>query len=503
MKKSILLCLLSAAFLIFSFPRSNCWLLAWVGFVPLFFALEGKTKRQAFLLAFFTGVVFWAGIVYWLGNVTVIGTIVLILYLALYVGFFGLFLSTVYSLRSTVFIIFLPTIWVILEYLRSHLLTGFPWALLGYSQCNNLSIIQIADITGAYGVSFFIVMVNMAIYSAFSLQLSAFSKIKKIIPCIICLICVLCYGFYKLSGLQSTVCGLRSMVKISVVQPNIAQELKWDARAIDLILSKYSRITESAALDNPDLIVWPEAASPGLLGEDGEIFEEISLLSEKIKIPLLIGAVARDAEDYFNTALLINSQGYIVQRYNKLHLVPFGEYIPLKKYFPFLQTIAPIGDITRGNEYTVFSLRSTVYGLRSNFAVLICFEDVFPEISREFVKRGAGFLVNITNDAWYKYTSAAYQHFQASVFRAVENRVYIARSANTGVSGFIAPSGKIISLVKDKENENIFVDGFAAQEFSVPDKKDLSFYTKHGDVFVIACFLFALCAIIALLKNKK
>jgi len=390
-----------------------------------------------------------------------------------------------------------------LEYLRSHIFTGFPWSLLGYSQCNNLPIIQIADITGAYGVSFLIVMVNMVIYSAFSLQPSAFSKIKKIILCIICLLCVLCYGFYKLSGLQSTVCGLRSMVKISVVQPNIAQELKWDARAIDLILSKYSRITESAAQDKPDLIVWPEAASPGLLGEDASIFEDIFLLGDRIKIPLLIGAVARDGDDYFNTALLILPGAHVAQRYNKVHLVPFGEYIPLKKYFPFLETVAPIGDITRGKEYTIFTLPTTYYLLPTKFAVLICFEDAFPEISREFVKRGSGFLVNITNDAWYKYTSAAYQHFQASVFRAVENRVYLVRSANTGVSGFVAPSGKIISLVQDKEGKNIFVDGFTTIAFPTSDKNELSFYTKYGDVFVIVCFLFALYGMVGVLKTKK
>jgi apolipoprotein N-acyltransferase len=183
-----------------------------------------------------------------------------------------------------------------------------------------------------------------------------------------------------------------------------------------------------------------------------------------------------------------------------LHLVPFGEYIPMRKIFPFLETVVPIGDITPGREYTIFEIPNpngssslTMAFKRSrsanNFAVLICFEDLFPELSREFVKRGADFLVNITNDAWYKKTSAAQQHFQASVFRAVENHISVVRCANTGVSGFIGPSGKIISLVRDESKRNIFVDGYKTQEIDIV-KSPISLYTLYGDVLILLLFIF-------------
>jgi len=154
----------------------------------------------------------------------------------------------------------------------------------------------------------------------------------------------------------------------------------------------------------------------------------------------------------------------------------------------------PIGDFTSGREYTVFTLST------HKFSVLICFEDLFPEISRKFVNRGAGFLVNITNDAWFKKTSSPYQHLQASVFRAVENRVFLVRCANTGVSGFIAPSGKIVALVGDKSGENIFVSGYKSQEIPA-SKQPLSFYTCYGDIFVAVCALFVLGGIIIFRKK--
>ena len=496
------LCIFSALLLILSFPRSNYWIFAWVGFVPLFFALKNKSKLKAFLLAYLSGVIFWAGIIYWLGNVTVIGTVVLVLYLALYFGIFGICIGDSFLQRRVSFlrklspiicIICISSVWVILEYLRSHLVTGFPWALLGYSQSNNLPVIQIANITGAYGVSFLVVMVNVVIYLAISHKFQVASK-KVYLSAALILLFVLGYGYYSL---RPVVCGLQYTIKISVVQPNISQELKWDPNARAYILKKYSSLTESAAQSNPDLIVWPEAASPEVLGDDDFAFDEIFFLAQKLNKPLLIGAVVHGPEGYFNSALLIDAFGQILQRYNKIHLVPFGEYIPLKKYFPFLETIAPIGDINRGKEYVIFK------AYQQKFSVLICFEDVFPELSREFVRRGAGFLINVTNDAWYKYSSAGFQHFQSSIFRAVENNVYVIRSANTGVSGFIAPTGRIISLVKDKAGKNIFVEGFQTQSIVLPEKKRITFYTKYGDIFVLACFLFVFYCIIFVLKKKK
>jgi apolipoprotein N-acyltransferase len=306
----------------------------------------------------------------------------------------------------------------------------------------------------------------------------------------------LLYGYYKLH--RTPYPEPSTPIKISVIQGNIPQELKWDASAKTYILDRYTRLTERAARDRPDLMIWPEASSPGLLGEDDLVFENIFSLAKKIKIPLLLGSVVRENQNYFNSALLIDSRGKIAARYDKLHLVPFGEYIPLKKFLPFLQAVVPIGDMDRGREYTIFKTKA--YDLRptTSFSVLICFEDLFPELSRRFVKKGADFLINITNDAWYKKTSAAGQHFQASVFRAVENRVNLVRSANTGISAFISPSGKIISLVRDEAGESLFITGFGTQEILIPAAKKPTFYTNYGDIFIILLFIFAIYSILHL-----
>ena len=277
--------------------------------------------------------------------------------------------------------------------------------------------------------------------------------------------------------------------------------MKWAPSASSYILDKFTRLTKQAAKAKPDLIVWPEASSPEVLGEQGAIFKEIFALAKDIRTPVLIGAVVKEGQGYFNSALLIDARGKISGRYDKLHLVPFGEYIPLKRFLPFLEAVVPIGDIAAGREYTIFTLPATYYPLPAKFSVLICFEDLFPELSRQFVKTGVQFLVNITNDAWYKKTAAASQHLQASVFRAVENRVFLVRSANTGVSGFISPAGKIISKVADLSGVDIFIDGVDTQGL-VLKKRPHTIYTRYGDFLVIVCVLFAFYGIIRALKYK-
>jgi len=494
LRKIILLCLLSAALLALTFSLSTFWFLAWFGFVPLFFAVENKSKVTRFLLAYLTGVLFWAGTIYWLAHVTLLGTIILVLYLAIYFGIFGLFCSG----RS---LILIPSAWVLLEYIRSYLFTGFPWALLGYSQYNVLPAIQIADITGVWGVSFLVMMVNVSAYKIIGNRLWEKEKKREILLPFLLVIFSLGYGYSRLYLLPATY-NLQPAIKVSVIQGNIPQELKWEPKAMGYILNKYTRLTEEAAKVDPDLIVWPEAASPGLLGEDEWVFENIYSLTKKVGLPLLLGAVTREKDIYFNSALLVDKNGQITGRYDKIHLVPFGEYIPLKKFFPFLETVVPIGDINAGKEYTIFQIGNRKSKIVNRFAVLICFEDLFPELSREFVKRGARFLVNITNDAWYKKSTAPYQHLQASVFRAVENRVPLVRAANTGISGFIAPTGKIISLVGDQARCNIFVDGFDTRQIFL-SKVGAGFYTRLGDAFIPVCLIFILFGIILQFKKKR
>ena len=499
-RKGIFLCILSAVLLILSFPKFNLEFLAWFGFVPLFLALKNKNKFKAFLFSYLTGVIFWLGTIYWLIHVTLLGLIILVLYLALYFAIFGLVLSSIQHLASSIQLFFIPSAWVLLEYLRAHLLTGFPWALLGYSQYLNLPVIQIADITGAWGVSFLVMMVNVTVYSVIGYRLSVIGGKQKFLLPILCILVTLTYGYYKIYLTPNT--AHRKPIKVSVIQGNIPQELKWDPQAKDFIIDKYIAISREALKDKPDLIIWPEAAMPVVLEEEPLYYEKVSSLAKQSHTPLLLGAVTLRDSLYYNSAILVSPEGKLLERYDKLHLVPFGEYIPLRSTLGFLETIVPIGDFARGKEYTTFKLQAPSSKLQARFSVLICFEDLFPELSREFSKRGADFLVNITNDAWFKKTSSPYQHLQASVFRAVENRVFLIRSANTGVSGFIAPNGKIISLVKDQKGRNIFISGYNTQG-TAPFKENISFYTRHGDIFIWACILLVLYGIIKIRRQRQ
>ncbi|MDD5653262.1 MAG: apolipoprotein N-acyltransferase [Candidatus Omnitrophica bacterium] len=399
----------------------------------------------------------------------------LVLYLALYFGIFGLFFSTQNARRSTPNLFFIPAIWVILEYVRSYLFTGFPWSLLGYTQYHYLPIIQIADVTGAWGVSFLVMMGNVFAYNGKKFVF------KQALIFFTVLTIVLFYGFYNLRTPHS-VHG--KAMKISVIQGNIPQELKWAQGQESKILDRYLNLSLQAAKEHPNLIIWPEAALPVVLESEPSFIAAVEKFAQEAEFPVLLGAVTLRDELYYNSAVLISGAGSLVSRYDKLHLVPFGEYIPLKQVFGFLQTVVPIGEIERGKNYTIFKEKA-------DFGVLICFEDLFPELSRGFIKRGANFLVNITNDAWYKETSAAYQHFQANVFRAVENKVYLVRSANTGISGFIAPTGKIISLVKNAQGKNIFVPGYATQDIS-PSSGKITFYSRYGDIFIILSLILCL-----------
>jgi apolipoprotein N-acyltransferase len=485
---SVVLSIISAVLLSLSFSSFNLWFFAWFGFIPLFIALENKSLRRAIVTSYLCGVIFWSLTIYWLIHVTLLGTVILVLYLALYFSFFGLGIAL-----SGDNIIFIPCWWVLLEYIRSYLFTGFPWALLGFSQYKNLPAIQIADITGVWGVSFLVILVNVMLYSVLSFKLSIPGKIKKLIILILCLGVVLTYGYCKIH------CSFPSkhqqLIRISVIQGNIPQDLKWSKQAVNFIQDRYEELTVASAGDKPDLIIWPEASVPAIWPVDTPAFARVFSLARRKDINLLIGAVSSFGKNYYNSALFIDKTGTGQEIYNKLHLVPFGEFVPLRNIFPFLESLAPVGDITAGNDYTIFKQPAP-------FGVLICFEDLFPKLSCQFARKGAKLLVNITNDAWYKKSSAPYQHFAASVFRAIENRLYLVRSANTGISGFIDPFGRILAAVHDAKAKKIFVAGYKTQNIYLNSPRR-TFYNRCGDFLIVLCLLVVAYAIYKTAKKRR
>jgi len=496
-KKQLGLCFISSLLLSFPFLNPKFALFAWFGFIPFFSALKGKNGIHAFILSYLTGALFWAVTIYWLVNVTLLGTILLVFYLALYFGVFGLAISALTKNSKTYSIVLVPSAWVVLEYLRSHLLTGFPWSLLGYSQYLNLHIIQIADISGIWGVSFVIVMFNTALYSLLNGRFLLVKQPKRgfLFTLFFLSLCFI-YSLNRI-GIYSSVNikNKAKAVKLSVVQPNIPQEMKWAASSRKLIMERYFDITDKAAGDNPDLIIWPEAALPVVLEEEPSYYLSLRDYVQGISRHLLFGAVTFKDGFYYNSAVFLSSNADLLGQYDKLHLVPFGEYIPFRNLLKFLDTIAPIGDIAKGKDYTIFKFPDS-------FGVLICFEDVFPHIARGFVSRDARFLVNITNDAWFGKTPEASQHLAASVFRAIENRVFLVRSANTGISGFISDYGKVFSLVSDEKGNNIFIAGHKTDKVYIYPKPR-TIYNRFGDFFPVGCLLAVFINLMIALRGKK
>ena len=310
------------------------------------------------------------------------------------------------------------------------------------------------------------------------------------------LIVVFSYGIFRLSVQPED----KKSVKVGVIQGNIAQDLKWRQDLRQEILGKYLSLTKLLAEKNPDLIIWPETSLPYWADKtDGSLKMIEDLLRKATSKPLLLGCVFSSQEEFFNSALFFTKER--ISNYNKIHLVPFGEYIPLRKKLPVLEMIVnqvvPIADFSFGKEFTVFDFSP-------KFSVLICFEDTISNLSRNFVKNGARMLVNITNDAWFWDSSSPYQHLQSSVFRAVENHVSLVRSANTGVSCFINDKGKIHAYVQDEFGKKTFIQGVLVGDVSYQENAKLTFYTRYGDIFIFVCFGVAIYVIITkIIKRNK
>jgi len=490
---------LSALLLILAFPKYDLWGLAWFALVPLFFALDALKTDRSVRLGFFWGVLFFFGVFNWFIHMSrtsgipiflaALAVVAIVSYLSVY---FAIFSYVYYRTRDWPLgwrLVFIPSVWAVLEFLRDWLFSGFGWAALGYSQYRNLPMIQVADLVGVFGVSFVVVMINVlikAVLTAVIQQRSWQSLVRPVVCCLLVVGTVLVYGLAHL-GVQDRT---SDRVKIAIVQGNVDQEMKWMPWAWPEIMEKYLHLTEQAAQTSPDLIIWPETSFPGYVWEAPQRYDQLKDFVRELGVPLMFGAVMKEEEEYFNTALLFSREGEEEQRYSKTHLVPFGEYLPLREQLPFLGEIVPIEDFTAGAGPVMFPVRDK----KALFAVSICFEDTVPRVVRRSVQKGARFLVNITNDAWFLDTKEPYLHLQGAVFRAVENRRFLVRAANTGVSCFIAPTGQVISQVQDTQGDATYVPGIASAQISPRD--DVTFYTKYGDVFTYLCFSCILGAVL-------
>ena len=492
-KRDIFWSLFSGILLILSFPSFDVEVLAWFALVPLFYSIEGKGLHHSFILGFLTGIISFLGILYWIivavhtyGNVPVIlsGFILLLLvvYLSLYIGAFTYLTRLIQRHSGLQTLLFAPLLWVALEYLRSFLVTGFPWANLGYSQYLNLPFIQMADITGPYGPSFVILLVNATLSKVLHQWSKRTFPFKEVIITVIILLGFLIYGYLKMGVIDRQMIQ-NPPLKIGLVQGNIDQSVKWDESFQKETLKIYEKLSFKVAEEKPDLIIWPETATPFFFQDAKEYQPFILDIPRKTNAFLLFGTpsykIQKGKVNHYNSAYLFSPSGEWVGKYDKIHLVPFGEYVPMQDLLFFIGSLGEgIGDFKSGKEIFNFALP------QGKFGVLICFEIIFPDLCRRFVKRDANFLVTITNDAWFGRTSAPYQHFSMATFRAVENRVFVARAANTGITGFIDPKGKIV------KQGRIFTE--EAMNGTIRLSSQKTFYTLYGDVFAWACAAFSL-----------
>jgi len=496
---------LAGVLLVLIFPRLNLWLLAWVSLVPLLAAADGKNCAAGFKLGWVAGTVFHAGLVYWVTvSMTLYGKLpfaVSIPILLVFAACLGLFTGLpvwgacfVQQRRGWGFSITLPFLWVAVEHLKSWFLTGFPWDLIGYSQYRLLPLIQVADITGVYGISFLIVLINCAAYNV----LRCLSK-KSPLPyselglSLLLLIAVWGYGEKKIFTIKDADAGIQ--VPLVLVQPNIPQDLKWDPKYLAQTLEKLRRLTLQAKKEYPALVVWPESATPFFFQSEETYSAQVSeIVKHMYSAYLLFGSpswkqTAGGKLAYTNSAFLISPAGEVAGKYDKMHLVPYGEYVPFAQFFPFIQKMVEgIGDFSPGEPASLASLPGC------HFGTVICYEIIFPDLVRRVALAGATFIVNITNDAWFGSTSAPHQHLAIAALRAVETGRYIARCANTGISAVIDPTGAI------EQQTGLFTE--AVLSATIYCRDDLTFYTRFGDLFAWCCYAVGLMFILNACRRR-
>lgn len=496
-----------------AFPGIGWSYVAWAAFAPLLWALCDLDVKQAFAAGFAAGLVHYFTLLYWLVHtmhtygylpvyLSILILCLLVVYLAVYPAVFAAMITWIRPGPLAALALF-PSLWVCLEYVRNFMLTGFPWGQIGYSQYQHLHLIQAADILGIYGISFLIVLANTVLFFGVlyitgstwkNLLIRGRAMAVAIAVLASALALVLVYGDKRMKTVDHMIAAAQT-VDIAVVQGNISQSEKWDAAFCHSTIDTYLRLSGEAASEGADLIIWPETATPFYFLYDRPMTEKVVSGIENIGVDFLIGAPTVTMENqairYYNSAYLIASDGDIDGRYDKVHLVPFGEYVPLKRFLPFIgHMVAQVGEFHAGRKgYTL------KWG-HIDIGVQICYEVIFPELAAEMVENRAALLVNITNDAWFGRTGAPHQHFSMAVFRAVENRRPLIRAANTGISGFIDPVGRILAQTPLFEE--------AVMTRSVPVIRGMdTIYTRHGALPVLVCFIaIMIFVVIRSVKNK-
>jgi apolipoprotein N-acyltransferase len=470
-----------------SFPLYSLFPLAWIWAVPLLYLMEETYGMELFIYGMISGMVAWAGIVYWVayvmneyGGMTLLPAAVLLFVL---ISCLSLFFSA-FALLARRFIhgklafLFIPGAWVLMELLRSYVpFSGFPWALLGYSQYPWTSFIQTAEIGGVYLISAILIMGNVAIYGLL--------RKKAVLPLLVTVLLTLCLAFWGSSRMHHFDSG-KGSVTAAVAQANIAQDEKWKPEMVDPSIDIYAGLTHKAVGQGAKIVVWPEASCPFFLMLQWPYTARIVALTNATDARIILGSPAYENGMYLNRMWMLE-KGKIMGSYDKVHLVPFGEYLPLASLIKpiFAGLTDEVGDFAPLNRIAMPIMDA---------GVMICFEVIFPDLARELCLNGASYLINSSNDAWFKTWSTPEQHLEMSCFRAIESRRWLLSSTNHGYSAIIRPDGRIerqIGLLKE---------GYIMADI-VP-LHDLSFYTRCGPLLTAIWAVITIIAALTVYRRK-
>jgi apolipoprotein N-acyltransferase len=500
---------LSGALLALSFPRYGHPACAWIALVPLLVALHGgaavgnarlgQPPRRAFLLGLVAGTVYFIGTVYWtstvvrqFGGLPLPLALVAMLLLALYLGLFPAVAALVTSRFVTrvgpAGLLLFAAPWVATEFFRGYLFGGFPWVPLGNSQVRVLPIVQIASLLGVYGVSAVVAFVNSVL--AYALVTGGRGRLKAVAAAVLVVFGVGAWGTWRLADAGLTREG--TPLRVGLVQGNIAQEDKWDRSQARRIFTTHIAMTREAVRKGAQYVLWPESSTPFMFEEDVDGGDLLRRLSAEVGVPILFGSdqIERGPTPrLFNAAFLVTPQGKTAAVYRKIHLVPFGEYIPLKSWLFFVSPLVEsLAEFAPGGAIVMLPVNGHMT------STAICYEVVYPSLIREAVEAGSELLTTITNDAWYGHSSAPYQHFELASMRAVEQGRYLARAANTGISGIVDPYGRVLAA------SAIFEQVTIVHEVRLLMARTL--YSVIGDVVAYVAIALTASGLLVLRRNR-
>lgn len=504
---------LSGALMAAAYEPWNAQSLAWIAWLPLLSRLvpsdPSRSCPDPFRLGFIAGLVFWIGTIHWLVHVTYAGMLALAAFLSLYTGVWAWWIARLRSrwpVATGPSHLLLATLgaagWVALEWARGWILGGFPWNFAAVSQYRNLALIQVAAWTGATGVSFVVIFFNLAIWLTWRrLKFERFAPRSwryEFTAALLLVAFCLMLGLREILAFQQGAPSRRPL-RVALVQPDIPQSVKYELMSLREQARLLEQRTREAAMMRPDLILWPETALVSGPTYNEDVLAWLRRLEASVKTPILFGAMdatrgggaTGPLTDYFNAAMLIRADGSLSAPYRKIHLVPFGEYIPFEGVVPGVRSLSPISGGLQGGGRPVLIEAAGV-----KMGVVICFEDTFPKLSRDLAREGAQVLVNLTNDAWFGKSPGAAMHAANSVFRAIETHRPLIRCANSGVTVVIQATGQMPPpAVKP------FASGFATAVVEYDPSPVTTWAVRYGDWFPWSCL--ALCAVAAWMTRRS